>query len=110
MPQTTEQDRTELIRLLQSGETIPAPWRIAEVRPLPDFNLWVRFNDGTVGTVAMYEFIHSPHAGVFSVLQDETLFFRVYLEYGAVTWPGELDLAPDAMYEVICRDGRWILQ
>ncbi len=27
MPELTEQDRTELIRLLQAGETIPQHWR-----------------------------------------------------------------------------------
>jgi uncharacterized protein DUF2442 len=98
-----------------TAEIIPpirpsAPWRIAEVRPMPDFSLWVRFNDGTEGTVAMSGFLHSSHAGVFSALRDEELFSRVSLDYGAVTWPGELDLAPDAMYEAIRRDGQWILQ
>lgn len=27
-----------------------------------------------------------------------------------VTWPGELDLAPDAMYEHIKASGEWLLQ
>jgi hypothetical protein len=76
---------------------------------MPDFKLWVRFNDGTQGTVAMAGLLHSPSAGIFSVLQDEGLFSQVALSYGAVTWPGELDLAPDAMYEAICRDGEWQL-
>jgi hypothetical protein len=26
-----------------------------------------------------------------------------------VTWPGELDLAPDAMHEAIKQQGEWIL-
>ena len=37
-------------------------------------------------------------AGVFAVLRDEELFRQVRLEWGAVTWPGELDLVTDAMY------------
>jgi hypothetical protein len=86
------------------------PWRIAEVRPLPDFGLWVRFNDGTEGTVTMANFLRSARAGVFAALLDEGLFSRVALEHGAVTWPGELDLAPDAMYEAIRRVGKWELQ
>jgi len=28
---------------------------------------------------------------------------------GAVTWPGELDLAPDAMHAAIRRTGVWVL-
>jgi hypothetical protein len=27
------------------------------------------------------------------------LFGRAYLEHGAVVWPGEIDLVPDAMYD-----------
>jgi hypothetical protein len=102
----TEQDFSAAI----APAIIPrAPWRIAEVRPMPDYRLWVRFNDGTQGTVAMSGLVQSPSAGVFAVLRDEKLFSQVTLCYGAVTWPGELDLAPDAMYEAIRRDGEWRL-
>jgi len=82
-----------------------APWRITYVSHLPGFKLAVRFNDGKEGTVAMAGLIHSSHAGVFAALRDEELFSKVTLHYGAVTWPGELDLAPDAMYEAICQSG-----
>jgi hypothetical protein len=29
------------------------------------------------------------------------LFAQVFIDYGAVAWPGEIDLAPDAMYAQI---------
>lgn len=45
--------------------------------------------------------IQAPHAGVFAALRDETLFRKVHVALGAVTWPGDLDLAPDAMYQAI---------
>jgi hypothetical protein len=76
---------------------------------MPDYRLWVRFNDGTQGTVAMSGLVHSTSAGVFTVLRNEEIFSQVTLSYGAVTWPGELDLAPDAMYEEILCDGEWVL-
>jgi hypothetical protein len=53
--------------------TPKAPWRIAEVRPMPDYRLWVRFNDGTQGTVAMSGLVHSTSAGVFTVLDFRLL-------------------------------------
>ena len=87
-----------------------APWRIASVSHLPGFRLSVRFNDGTEGTVIMSGLIHSPNAGVFEALRDENFFAEVSLRYGAVTWPGDLDLAPDAMYEDICRTGECVLK
>jgi hypothetical protein len=30
----------------------------------------------------------------------------VYIDHGAVAWPGEIDLAPDAMYEQIAKQGK----
>ncbi len=74
------------------------PWRLAAVEALPNFRLHVRFVDGTEGTVDLNTLVHSPGAGVFASLADSALFDQVFVEHGAVTWPGEIDLAPDAMY------------
>ncbi|MFZ4858068.1 MAG: DUF2442 domain-containing protein [Desulfuromonadaceae bacterium] len=86
-----------------------SPWRVAEVTPYPGFRLNVRFLDGLQGWVEMDGLVHSQSAGVFSALADPAFFARAFVEYGAVTWPGEIDLAPDAMYEVIKTTGVWRL-
>jgi len=57
----------------------------------------------------MSRLVHSPRAGVFAALADPSLFEQVKLEYGAVAWPGELDLAPDAMYAEIQKHKEWAL-
>ena len=85
------------------------PWRVADVEALPGFRLRVRFLDGTEGIVDMAGLIASPGAGVFAALADAEVFARAYVEHGAVTWPGEIDLAPDAMYAEIKRSGEWVL-
>ncbi len=87
-----------------------APWRVASVTAHPQFRLEVTFVDGVHGYVDLSHKIFSKHAGVFAQLQDISLFNRVFVEYGAVTWPGELDLAPDAMHDQIQKNGIWILQ
>ena len=86
-----------------------AAWRVAEVTAYPDFRLKVTFLDGLQGWVEMKELVHSQDAGVFSALADPALFAQVFVEYGAVTWPGEIDLAPDAMYDAIKANGVWLL-
>mgnify|MGYP002382522331 CR=1 FL=1 len=53
--------------------------------------------------------IHSPGAGVFAILADPVRFAEVFVSHGAVTWPGDLDLAPDAMYAAITQTGTWVL-
>lgn len=83
-----------------------APWRIVEVTPLPDFALNVKFADGTQGRVEMKSFLAADLAGtVFAPLQDEAFFAQVGVQTGAVTWPGEIDLAPDTMYREIRQSG-----
>jgi hypothetical protein len=80
------------------------------VKPLANYTLKVEFMDGTSGLVDMFQRIMSSKAGVFANLRDTMVFEQVFLEYGAVTWPGEIDLAPDAMYEEIKQHGKWVLK
>ena len=75
------------------------PWRIVSVTPLAGYRLKVRFVDGLEGEVHLDKLLTSSNAGVFAPLRDERLFAKVDLRWGAVTWPGGLDLAPDAMYD-----------
>ncbi len=86
------------------------PWVVTSVRALDDHRLHVRFRDGTEGDVDVSRLILSAGAGVFAVLRDPLLFQSVRVHDGAVTWPGELDLAPDAMYDEIKANGRWVIE
>jgi hypothetical protein len=94
---------------MTSGSKPRMPWRLVEAAPLENYRLAVRFVDGTTGTVSLARLIRSPRAGVFARLADQALFNQVFVEEGAVTWPGELDLAPDAMYAEIRKTGEWTL-
>lgn len=86
-----------------------APWRVASVKVLMGYSLRVRFVDGTEGIVDLSGLITGKEAGVFATLRDPQLFSQASLSYGTVVWPGELDLAPDAMYDAIKAEGRWVL-
>jgi hypothetical protein len=83
-----------------------SPWRVAAVEVLPGFRLKVRFLDGTEGVVDMSARIRSADAGVFAALADPVRFAEVFVDYGVVTWPGEIDLAPDAMHHAIQTAGQ----
>lgn len=86
------------------------PWVVVEVRALPDFRLHVRFVDGTEGEVDASRLLTSTSAGVFSALRDPNRFAEVHVRDGVVRWPGDLDLAPDAMYHELKRSGLWVLE
>ena len=37
--------------------------------------------------------------GVFEKLKDPDLFRQAYVAYGTVCWPGDLDIAPETLYD-----------
>jgi hypothetical protein len=84
-----------------------SPSCVNAVEALPGFRLRVAFADGLTGTVDLSRLVRTPKAGVFAALADPSLFAQVKLDCGAVTWPGELDLAPDAMHAAIQQNGDW---
>ena len=73
-------------------------WDITSVEPVKHLALNVEFADGLNG---MVHFKPSHLTGVFKALKDEKYFNEVYIDHGVVTWPGELDIAPDAMHSEI---------
>ncbi len=92
------------------GVAPDVPWRVASVHTLPGFRLAVEFVDGTKGEVDLSRLVTSERAGVFRALSDPEAFAAVFVEHGVVTWPGELDLAPDAMYDEIRANGHWLVE
>ncbi len=58
----------------------------------------------------MGRLITSQKAGIFAKLRDINIFNKVCIEYGAVAWPNEINLAPDAMYDEIKSNGVWTLK
>jgi len=97
---TAEEDRAP-------GLKPSAPWRVVRVQALPGYRLRVRFVDGTEGEVLLSRAIERGGAGVFGRLRNEVFFREAYVELGAVTWPGNIDLAPDTMYDSISKAGVW---
>jgi hypothetical protein len=76
-------------------------WDIVEVQPEPDCCLFVRFQDGLSGRI---RFRPEELTGVLAPLREPQFFNRVFIDQGAVAWPGDIDLAPDAMYHQIASD------
>jgi hypothetical protein len=71
--------------------------RVTLVKPLKDYSIYVEFEDGTRGEVALGDRLFGP---VFEPLKDPDLFAQVYVDaFGAVCWPNGADLAPDALYD-----------
>ena len=70
--------------------------RIVAARPLPDYHVWLRFEDGLEGELSL---AHLVGRGVFAPWVDAREFQKVFVdqESGTIAWPGGIDLAPDGL-------------
>lgn len=67
-----------------------------EVKALPQYRIWLRYDDGARGEVDLSDL---AERGVFRVWADPAVFGAVRLgPHGAIEWAPDLDLCPDAMY------------
>jgi hypothetical protein len=70
--------------------------RAIEVRALPQYRLWLRYDDGVEGEVDLSTL--AGH-GVFKAWEQKGLFESVRIApYGAIIWGESLDLCADALY------------
>jgi hypothetical protein len=70
--------------------------KIIEARALESFRLWLRFSDGTEGIADLSDLAGQ---GVFRIWNEPGIFASAKVtEFGAVAWPDEVDLCPDALY------------
>lgn len=74
---------------------------VIEVRPLDNYELYLRFEDDVSGVVDVSEIV--PFTGVFAPLQDKDFFaqVRVNPDIGTICWPNEADLDPDVLYSLV---------
>src|SRR5260370_18051892 len=80
------------------GVIIMAVWSIVRFKVLSNFKIDVSFADGTTGVADLAPRLwQGPLGDGFDALCDETVFAKAYLEHRALTWPGGIDLGPDAM-------------
>jgi hypothetical protein len=78
-------------------------WDVVEVKPEPAYRLFVRFEDGLNGNVQLQP---EKLTGALAPLLAAQFFEQVFIDHGAVAWPGEIDLAPDAMYAQVANQSR----
>ncbi len=74
---------------------------IIEVRPINEYRLLLRFEDGVEGEVDVAKLIRFE--GVFSPLADRERFLEVRVdpETGTICWPNGADLDPDVLYSQV---------
>jgi len=68
--------------------------KVVDLKVVAPFGLEVRFNTGEGGTHDCSGLVRAPGPMV-EPLRDPAYFARVFLEFGAPTWPNGFDMSPE---------------
>lgn len=69
---------------------------LIEVRALPEYKLWLHYDDGAVGDIDLSQLLGQ---GVFRLWSDYRQFEQVDIgPHGELTWGDDVELCADALY------------
>ena len=68
---------------------------VIAVQALSDYHLLLTFENGEHKRFDMSPYLHYP---VFQPLRQQSFFALAKVDYGTITWPGEIDIAPERLY------------
>lgn len=69
---------------------------VEAVEVVANFGLSLIFNNGEKRRFDMRPYLQYP---VFQRLKAEGYFSLARVDYGTVTWPGNIDIAPETLYD-----------
>jgi hypothetical protein len=69
--------------------------KVISVQACVDYSLLLTFSNGENKYFDMKPYLHYP---VFQKLENPGFFALASVDYGTVTWPGDIDIAPETLY------------
>jgi len=65
---------------------------------LNDYSIHLTFENGKEGVVDLSSY--TERSGVFSKFSDIDYFRKVYIDHVVLTWPNNVDIAPETIYSL----------
>ncbi len=69
---------------------------VIQVRAREDFHLEIKFD---TGEIRLFDARPYLERGVFQCLKNPAQFRQAYVAFDTVCWPGNLDIAPEILYD-----------
>lgn len=73
------------------------PLEITKAEYLEGYRLLVWFNDGAIKVSNLAGYLHKPH---LAPLKESGCIRRFQLDLGTIIWDGEIDIAPEFLYNI----------
>ena len=70
---------------------------VVEVEATADYKLFLEFENGEKRVFDMAPYMDRPP---YVRLKGSPFFQIAYLDYGTVCWPGNIDIAPETLYDL----------
>lgn len=74
---------------------------VVSASPISDTKILVEFDSGVTGVFDCSPFFRDPY---WKRLADPAFFRLVRVECGTLVWPGDIDIAPEDVWEKTVRD------
>ena len=78
--------------------------QLSDAEYLGDYRVRFVFDNGREGVADLHPMIFDDPRPLFAPLRDKAAFQQLFVEDGALCWPGELDVAPEYIYYLAFRD------
>jgi len=75
---------------------------VVKVEVKPGYQLYLEFENGEKRIFDMAPYMDRRP---FTSLKAPPLFACAYVDYGTVVWPGNIDIAPETLYDHSCPTG-----
>ena len=72
-----------------------------KVIPLENYIIHIEYNDGKIIDYDMKPMLNHP---LFKPLKDEQLFKLAKINGSAISWPGDIDICADSLYDTMILD------
>ena len=69
---------------------------VLKVEPWPEYKLFLEFENGEKRIFDMAPYMDKKP---FVRLKGSPLFAQAFVDYGTVVWPGNIDIAPETLYD-----------
>lgn len=69
---------------------------VVKVEARPDYTLFLEFENGEKRVFDMSPYLDKKP---FVQLKGSPLFAKASVDYGTVVWPGNIDIAPETLYD-----------